>query len=172
MIEQIIRRIQGIETRIRALELLEKRRHAYAAIYREGNTTEVTVSASSTWYQITTFSSALGAEYNANGDHTTDDITLNDSGVYLVGFSCQVDSIAGAGSHCKIKVFVNNGTTAMTGLIAEHDFAGGAGEEVSMSATGMRPFTAGDTVELWIQNATNTQNYLVEDSFLWILKVS
>ena len=51
------------------------------------------------------------------------------------------------------------------------NLAGGASESGVISMSGLASLSASDTIEVWIENETNTQNYVVEDISLSVVRL-
>ncbi len=109
-----------------------------------------------------------GPSFRATPDHTNDHITIVLTGDYLVVVSATVNSIAGAASRFELTVKKNNGATTIVGLHVDRNIAGGGGNSGSVGVSGIVTFTAGDTVEVFIENETNNQNYIIENITLTV----
>ena len=147
---------------------------AYAGIAAIDNTTETVISSSGVAVQVTIFNQ--NNPYDRNGgaipDHTNDHTTIVRPGDYYISVSATVNSVAGAASRFEMTVQKNNGAQAVEALHVDRDIAGGSGSSGSVSMSGFATLAAGDTIEAWIENETNTQNYVVEDITLNVLQVS
>jgi len=108
---------------------------------------------------------------NTTPDHTSDDITIDDTSDYLVTVSITIDSIAGAAATYGLFCYINNGATAVPNLHAHRDMPAGGGVEGSISLSGIATLTAADTIELWVVNETNTQNVILSDVTMSVVSV-
>jgi len=142
---------------------------AYGEISALDNSTETTISVAGTKVQVTIFDTN-GASNNTTPDHTNDHITITKAGHYFVAVSATVNSIAGAASRFEITVQKNNGSGAIIPHV-DRDLAGGGGESGVISMSGIADLAVNDTVEVWIENETNTQNYIVEDISLALIQI-
>lgn len=142
----------------------------YGGISVFGNAVETAIAIAGTPVQITIFDT----NQCSNGmtpDHINDHVTVDISGCYLVLVSATVESVAGIGSTLNIKVAKNNGTVMLDPLHAHRDVSGGGGDTASTSISGTVDLVSTDTIEAWITNETNTQNYIVKDITLTLLLV-
>jgi len=144
---------------------------AYGGISVTDNTTETSIAVGGTPVQVTVFDTNSPAR-NTTPDHTNDHITIDVAGDYLISLSATVNSIAGAASRFQMTVEKNNGATTITGLHVDRNLAGGSGESGAVSISGVATLAASDTIEMWIENETNTQNYVVENINLSVVQVS
>ena len=71
----------------------------------------------------------------------------------------------------ELTVKKNNGTGTLAGLHSDRHLGGGAVESGAMTMSGLVFLTAADTVEVWVENETNTQNYTIEDISMSIIQV-
>jgi hypothetical protein len=133
------------------------------------NTIETTITTQGVSVQITVFDTN-GCSNNTTPDHTSDDITILKEGCYLVNVSATVNSIAGAASKLEITCKKNNGTSDVIPHM-DRNMAGGGGEAGVISMSGIADLAVNDTIEIWIENETNTQNYVVEDISLSLVQI-
>ena len=134
----------------------------YGEIKVVDNSTETTISASGTPVQITIFDTNGESNGGTTPDHTNDHITINKAGRYMINISATVNSVAGAASRFEMTCKKNNGASEIITHI-NRNLAGGGGESGVISMSGIADLAANDTIEVWIENETNTQNYVVED---------
>ncbi len=120
--------------------------------------------------QITVFD-VNNPSNGATPDHTNDHITIVTSGDYYIAVSATVNSIVGAGSRFEMRVQKNNGAANVDPLHVDRNVGGGAVESGSVSMSGIAALTAADTIEVWIENETNTQNYVVESITLTVIEI-
>ena len=104
-------------------------------------------------------------------DHTNDHITIVHPGDYLIVCSAVCLSSGGAGTVCEVEVMRNNGAARVGPLHVDRAMAGGGGDRGSMTLTGIATLAAGDTIEVWVENETNTQNYVFEDVALSVVQI-
>ena len=141
----------------------------YAEISATGNSTETVIASAGTAVQVTIFDTD-GASNNATPDHTNDHITITKAGHYMINVSATINSVAGASSKFEISVQKNNGASEIIPHM-DRNIAGGAGAAGVVSLSGIADLAVNDTVEVWIENETNTQNYVVEDIDLAIFQL-
>lgn len=143
----------------------------YGEIYVEDNSTETTISVATTWYQVTVFDTN-GLSNDSSPDHTNDHIEIDHDGVYLVVASCSIKSAAaGTGATYEVEVRKNNGATSLQNLHFDRRLSGGGTDVGSASISGIVALVDGDTVELWVQNKTNTDNIIFEDITLSVIEI-
>ena len=141
----------------------------YAEIYATDNSTQTTITVAGTAVQVTIFDTN-GESNLATPDHTNDHITIVKAGRYMINVSATVNSIAGAASRFEISVQKNNGASEIIPHM-NRNLTGGAGESGVISMSGIASLAANDTIEVWIENETNTQNYIVEDISLSLFQL-
>ncbi len=144
---------------------------AYAEISVVGNVTETVIAASGTAVQVTIFDTD-GESNKATPDHTNDHITIDVDGVYMLLVSATINSVAGAGSRFELTVQKNNGAAEVGALHCDRNISGGGGSSGVISMSGLAALVATDTVEVWIENESNTANYIVEDITLVVYQIS
>ena len=143
----------------------------FAEISAENNSTETVIAVSGTPVQVTIFDTN-GASNGATPDHTNDHITIATTGTYLILVSSTVNSVAGLASRFEISVMKNNGAGGVAIIPhIDRDIPGGGGQSGVISMSGIAVLTAADTVEVWIENETNTANYIVEDISLDVILI-
>jgi hypothetical protein len=147
--------------------------NAYAGIKAEDNSTETAIAVAGTPVQVTIFDTNGPSSDGLTPDHTNDHITVDTAGIFMVAVSATVNSVVGAASRFEMTVMKNNGAT---GPIIPHidRNVGGGGTESGVISMGPYPvaLSLGDTVEVWIENETNTQNYVVEDISLSVKRIA
>lgn len=134
----------------------------YGGISAVDNATETTISTAGVAVQITIFDTNNPSNLTTP-DHTNDHVTINKAGDYFIAVSATVNSVAGASSRFEMTVQKNNGATLLAPLHCDRNIAGGGGSSGVISMSGIVTLAANDTVEVWIENETNTQNYVVEN---------
>jgi hypothetical protein len=142
----------------------------FGEIWVEGNAVATSIALANTWYQITSFDTN-GAANDTVPDHTNDHITINHTGLYhVVASTCMVSQ--GASPYTvDVAVHKNNGATKYDNLHFSRALSGAGGDVGSGSISGLAIFEENDTVELWIQNTTNTNNVIIQDCNLTIVEL-
>ena len=144
--------------------------HTYGGIAVNENAAESAIGVAGTAVQVTIFDT----NQCSNGmtpDHTNDHVTVDTSGCYFIAVSATIESVVGAGSTLILWVKKNNGIANVDPIHAHRDLAGGGGDTGSVSLSGAADLVATDTVEVWIENETNTQNYVVKDITLNLILI-
>lgn len=144
---------------------------AYAGISVVDNAVETAIAVAGTAVQVTIFDTNDPSNV-LTPDHTNDHITIAEDGDYFIDVSATVDSVGGAGSVFHMRVQKNNGATEITPVHCHRNLSGGGGESGVISMTGIATLSASDTIEVWIENETNTQNYMVSDISLNVRRLS
>ena len=142
---------------------------AYGEISAIDNATVTTIALQNVAVQVTIFDTQ-GQYNNTDPNLTSSHIAIQKSGVYFVAVSATINSISGASSRAEITVRKNNGVAQIIPHV-DRNLAGGGGESGVISISGMASLAAGDTVEVWIENETNTQNYVVQDIGLSVMQI-
>jgi len=143
----------------------------YGEIYVEDNSNVTTITNTLTYYQVTVFDTN-GESNGTTPDHTNDHIEIDHDGVYLVLVSASVKTeVAGTGDVYECEVKLNNGATSVPNLHWDRQLAGGGGDVGSTSASGIVSLEDGDTVEVWVQNKTGTDNLIFEDITLTVIEI-
>ena len=119
--------------------------------------------------QVTIFDTN-GESNNTTPDHTNDHITIAKDGKYFIAISATINSVAGASSKFEMTCQKNNGSAEIIAHV-DRNLGGGGSEAGVISMSGIADLTTSDTVEVWIENETNTQNYVVEDISLSLLQI-
>lgn len=156
----------GVNEVIGAVEALQAKAHG--EISAENNAIETVISTINVWVQVTVFDTN-GLSKNATPDHTNDHITVDRPGVYAIAFSASVLSGVGAGAVFECEARLNNGATSLPNVHWDRALTGGGGDVGSTSGgPGLVTLAAGDTVEVWVRNKTNTTNITFENIALTI----
>lgn len=142
----------------------------YADISVTDNTTATTISSAGVAVQVTIFDTN-GPALVCVPDHTNDHITVTRAGTYAVACTATVNSIAGAASRFEVTVRKNNGVTLVSPIHVDRNIAGGGGNSGSVAMAGLATLAAADTIEVWIENETNAQNYVIENIALILNRV-
>jgi hypothetical protein len=143
----------------------------FAGVSVLGNTTATTISIAGTAVQYTHFNTNDPSR-GAVPDHTEDHITINREGTYQIVASITVKSVAGSASQIGLDIQKNNGASSISNIHAHRNLAGGGGDRGSMSLSGIATLAKDDTIELWVTNETNTDNYTLEDVTLSVIQLS
>jgi len=141
----------------------------YGCIDGEDIATETTITTQGVPVQVFSFDSN-GPANGLTPDFTNSHITITYPGIYFVAVSASVNSVTGQASVFEFSVQVNNGTRSIVPHV-DRNIAGGGGSAGVISLSGIATLAADDTVEAWIENETNTENYLVEDISLTVIKI-
>ena len=142
----------------------------FGEIWVESNSTATVISSSLTWYQVTVFANN-GVSNGTIPDHTNDHITIDHSGTYLVDISAAVESGAGSAAIYHFRAMKNNGATALDNIHAHRAMAGGGGDTGSISLSGIVSLDATDTLEVWVENETNTTDITFVDITLSVIEI-
>lgn len=143
----------------------------YGGIGFDANTTATTVSAANTLYQVVNFTE--NHAYNGTlPSYAQSHIEVLSSGIYLVMIDLCAESVAGDAYTIHFEGMKNNGATLLCNVHAHHDFDSGGGEVSSVGLSGYANLSKGDTVELWVENVTDTDNVIIEACSMHIFKIS
>ena len=143
---------------------------AIAEINVVSNAVQTVIASSGVAVQVTIFNTN-GPSNNITPDHTNDHITITEAGIYLITVSSTINSVSGAASRLEMTVLKNNGAALVGALHCDRDVGGGGSESGSVSISGLADLSVDDTIEVWIENETNTQNYIVEDITLTLVQI-
>ena len=139
-------------------------------IWFKDNTTPITLNSAGE-VQITDFDNN-GESYNTSPDHTSNDITIDISGRYLIIVSLTVINDSPISHVVDVSVFKNNGTIELQNLHSHRSLAGGSGDVGAMSLSGIITLTVNDTVEIWaITDSGVDRDVIFEDCTLTIIKI-
>jgi hypothetical protein len=143
----------------------------YGEISVTDNSTETTITNSSQFYQVTVFDTN-GIANDTSPDHTNDHIEIDHDGTYLVLVSASLlTAVAGTGDDYEGVVHKNDGATELANLHFHRAMAGGGGDLGSVSISGVVELDDGDTVELWVQNTTGTDNIIFQDVTMTVIEI-
>ena len=142
----------------------------YADMHAIDSSTVTTITTAGVAVQVTIFDTN-GPSNLATPDHTNDHITIIKDGDYKINVTATVNSVAGSGSRFQMNCQKNNGASVLGGLHVDRSLAGGGVSSGSASMTAIVTLADGDTVEVWIENETNTQNYVVEDIDINLIQI-
>jgi hypothetical protein len=136
---------------------------SYAGISKVDNAAATAIAASGTPVQITVFDTNSPSE-NLTPDHTNDHITVDAAGDYLIMVSATIASSAAAATLMELTVQKNNGAAVVGGLKARRNLAGVAGgDHGSVCLSDIVTLAASDTIEVWIENVTDANDYTVRN---------
>lgn len=142
----------------------------FGGIYAEDNAAQTAIAVTLTWYQVTVFDTN-DLSNNTTPDHTNDHVTIIEPGKYYISVSASILSVAGPGATFECEVKTNNGAVAHLNIHWDRALSGGGGDVGSTSMSGFADLAAGDTVEVWVQNKTGTENIIFEDISLSVIMV-
>jgi hypothetical protein len=143
----------------------------YGEISVTDNSNATTITLANTFYQVTVFDTN-GPSNDTTPDHTNDHIEIDHDGIYLVTMSASIlTEGAGTGDDYEGVIHKNNGATELENLHFHRALSGGGGDLGSVSISGIVSLSDGDTVELWIQNTTGTDNLIFEDITLSVVEI-
>lgn len=108
-----------------------------------------------------------GPALNAIADHTENHIIVRVAGAYEI--TAHVSMLGGANVVLSFAVFKNNGATQVIPRVSRK--VGAAADVGAASMGGLASLEVGDTIELWVQNETNSANMTAQDVSLFIQKV-
>ncbi len=143
---------------------------SYAEISAVDNTTETAIGSAGVAVQVTIFDTN-GPALQLVPDHTNDHITIDITGDYQITSVSTINSVSGSSSRLELTVQKNNGATDVGSCHSNHNITGGGGHSDAVPMSCLATLTAGDTIEVWLENETNTQNYVVEDIDLSIVRL-
>jgi hypothetical protein len=136
----------------------------------DNHTTETTIPGTShDWSQkaqIETFDTN-GPALRAIADHTENHIIVGVTGAYEI--TAHISMLGGANTVLSFAVFRNNGADQLIPRISRK--VAGSADVGAASMGGLAALEAGDTIELWVQNETNSANMTAQDVSLFIQKV-
>ncbi len=141
----------------------------YGCIDVADNAVETTIASQGVAVQVVVWDNN-GPSHHTSPDFSNSHIVIDKAGVYLIAVSSTVNSVGGSSSRFEITVKKNNGASVIIPH-ADRDIAGGGGASGVISMSGIVALAVGDTIELWIENESNTANYIVENSSLTVLQI-
>lgn len=147
-----------------------ERRNPHGGVSVIDNFTETVIASAGVAVQMLFFDTN-DAGFRVIADHTEDHLTIPTTGDYFVSADCSINSVMGSGSRLQLTVQKNNGAAIVPPLHSHRNIEGGGSSSGSVGISGLSLLTKNDTIELWIQNETNTANYVLEDctlSVFWV----
>lgn len=143
----------------------------YGGMSATNNSTETTITSAGTPVQVGVFSSNSKSN-QMTPDHTTDDITVLKDGTYMINVAASVDTVSGStDSYAELTVRKNNGGEIVGGLVSCRNMTGGGSNLGSLAANGITELEVNDTIEVWIENETNTDNYRIDNINLTVMQI-
>jgi len=137
--------------------------YRYGEISVNNNAVVTTINTVNVFEQITVFDTD-GLKRFLTPDHTNDHITVDVTGIYRVEASVSLTTSAG-NKTLQFKIRKNNGTTDFNNTLSERKM-GTAGDMGHTSSTGLITLNAGDTVELWVANISDSSNVTIRHAVL------
>ncbi len=165
--EAAIRRFSPLRI-AQAIEAL--RPSAFGCIDVADNAVETAIASSGVAVQVTIFGND-GASKETTPDHTEDHIIIDSAGTYFIAVSASINSVSGAASRFEFTVKKNDGDSTIIPHV-DRNLGGGGGESGVISLSGIAVLADTDTIECWIENESNTQNYIVENISLTVLQIA
>ncbi len=141
----------------------------YAEISVESNAV-ATALTEDTPAQVLVFDTNGVSNGSCTPDHTNDHITVGKAGHYLINISMTMNSSGGSGAKIEVMCKKNNGAADIL-VHQDQDFSGGGSESHSIALSGIADLAANDTVEVWIENEDNDDDYVVEDCSLSVVQI-
>ena len=143
---------------------------AWGEISVEESTALTTIAATSVFVQVEVFDTN-GPSNNMTPSSTDSHITIDIDGTYFISCPITLESVGGAGATFEFDAFKNNGSVHLGNIHVDRSMSGGGSEAGSANMSGITPLNEGDTVEVWVKNETNTQDLIVEDITLSVMRL-
>ena len=143
----------------------------HGGISVNNNTTATTIATQNVEYQFAEFDTNSPSN-GMTPDYTQNHITIGSDGTYFICCVATSESPGAGAFVLDHKVKKNNGATALENIHVHRDLAGGAGETGSVGMCGVVTLSKGDTIELWVENESSTNNPTLEDAVIGIVKLS
>lgn len=136
----------------------------YAVMGASGMSETITISASDTWYPITGLSSGQMSGF----DYASNALTTRTTGVFKFDWSVSFELDPSVTRPFTLGVLVDGTAvgTVQVDMIPLHQ-----GPIVSVSGSYMEHLAVGDTLQLGLKNNTATEDALVRDAWLTVLRV-
>lgn len=150
------------------------KRALYGEIYARDNSTETVITTQNIWVQVGV-TDTIGPQQTAAGDITENHITVPFDETCFVFCTVSMCKASGGGDDTfEFEIRKNNGATIFNNLAAIRVIDSGApGKDIGdLSMNGIVDLVAGDTVEVWVRNTSSTNNLLIKDINLSVLRVS
>lgn len=146
--------------------------HGEIYAYDSGATITIGIAGKANKVQITSFN-ANGVSNGMTPDHSQDHIIVDIPGVYLCSSSIHAESAGGGGAdEFGFSVWKNNGATEFVNLHAHRQLSGGGGDTGSVSISGLVNLAFDDTIEVWCWNEDSTDNLVLDDITLSLIKIA
>jgi hypothetical protein len=144
---------------------------SFAGISAKNNVTATTITTANTYVQFTGFDTDDAAN-NLTPDYTNAHITVDTAGFYEISAAISASSLGGTAYTINVQIMINNGASTFNNLHSHRRLSGG-GTDSGFLAIGPSAvsLSASDTVELWVENQTNTNDVLFENVALYVKKV-
>lgn len=139
----------------------------YGGISVAGNSTVTTIAGANTPVQVLIFDTNDAAS-GITVDHTNDHLTIANTGTYLISYTISMITVATGTFSAQFEK--NNGATTIANTLSTITQPA-TPALITMSITKLIALTAADTLELWIQNETDTGNLTVEDAVVTAVRV-
>jgi hypothetical protein len=143
---------------------------ASAAIEREHNSDPTTFPGTSHDFsqkaQVLVFDTN-GPAINATPEFANGHIIIDLAGVYSL--TVHIGMLGGNQTVYSLAIFKNNGAVQVVPRTTRK--VGAAADEGAASVGGLAQLDVGDTIELWVQNETNTNDFIVHDVSLYIHRI-
>ncbi len=122
--------------------------------------------------QVTAFNTTGLNNGGVTPDHGEDHIIPGSIGHFMCTVSLTVESSGGGGAdHFGFSIWKNDGGVEFQNVHAHRKLAGGGGDTGSVSMSGIINCAAADTIELWCWNEDSTDNLVVDDATLTLMKL-
>lgn len=143
--------------------------HTYGEISVKDNTTPLTLAAASI-IKISVFDTN-GFFNDTIPDHTNDNITINHTGIYEVGFNIHMINDAQQKHIVDVSLYANNGSIEFLNVHG-HRTVSVSSDVGAMSASGIVEILAGETIELWATtDSASDRDIIFEDVNIHIVEV-
>lgn len=144
---------------------------SFAGISAKNNATATTITTANTYVQFTEFDTDDAANV-LTPDYTNAHITVDTAGFYRISAAVSASSLGGTAYTVDVQIMINNGASTFNNLHSHSRFSGG-GTDADFIGLGPSAvvLSASDTVELWVENKTNTNDVLFESCALYVEKV-
>lgn len=139
----------------------------YGGVTVKGNAVATALAFAGTYYQFELFDRDTGAR-GTTPVNAQNHVEITIPGMYRVTAHASAQVTNAEQVH--LEVYKNNGDAALEDIHARAS-GRGAGVAVALSCEGYAPLVVGDTIELWIENATSADDITLTDATLLVLRV-
>jgi hypothetical protein len=160
---QALRKQRGLNDALWGL-MWEKPIPVYGGISVVANGNASVIAGAGTYVQFTEFDTDDPAAL-VTPAHSTDDLTIQVPGTYLIMFTANCEVTQNDQVHMEAKK--NNGATSLAPCHS-HTTGLGAGLKQALSGMGAVSLSIDDTVELWLANDTSADDITIEDACLTV----